>query len=70
MGEIITETTTVSNFKPEATISKDESFKGKYTTSEKAEVDKIVLSSDAYALGEMLQQLSDRLELLNNRLVR
>jgi len=34
------------------------------------EQDKTVLSSDAYALGEMLQEVSSRLELLNNRLVR
>ena len=34
------------------------------------EEEKIVLSNDAFAIGEMMQELSDRLELLNNRMVR
>ena len=36
----------------------------------KLEEEKIVLSNDAFAIGEMMQELSDRLELLNNRMVR
>ena len=62
MGEIITETTTVSNFKPDETLSvKDESFKGKYTTAEKAEPDKIVLSNDFYMLGQYLETIINKM---------
>jgi hypothetical protein len=39
-------------------------FKDKYTTTAIAEKDKVVLSSDAYAIGEMIEKLINKLEQL------
>lgn len=37
-------------------------FKDKYTTTDNAEKDKIALTTDTYALGEMIQLLIDKIE--------
>jgi len=49
---------------------KEARFKDKYCRKEVMEANKIRLSNDAYAVGEMLQDLSSKIMLLRLALIR